>query len=332
MKQLGSQAGFTLVELMVALVLGLLIVAAAVQLYITGISSYRMQEAMGDIQDNAGFGVNYVLADIRQANLDTATEAIHDQTPYSGLILTQANVGDKINLNCAACLSADKITTLGEANVVDQLNSQLLVRFRAVKDGYDCSGTTLMQGSYVVQRYFVGSTTTDPRLSLRCEAAQYTQADLDGLQGSNKHNLLWRSSSVILPNVDYFYVRVGYAQGSLESPSSIAYGSLQDYLALNPVQRNIDGLQHSSRPYIHAVQIGLLLNSNQSAGLDQNLKERNARVFQVLNQEVQLKTAAQNTHFRQVVNQTITLRNALGWVEEGCRAGTTGCNIQGAGS
>lgn len=323
------QTGFTLVELMVALVLGLLIVAAAVQLYITGISSYRMQEAMGDIQDNAGFGVNYILADLRQANLNTETVAIHDQTPYSGLILTSANVGDKINLNCSHCFVGGKVHSYGDANVIGLKNSQLLIRFRAVKNGYDCSGTTLPQGSYVIQRYFVSSSTTDPRLALRCQAAQYTQAILDALPSGTQHTLNWQTSSSILPNVDYFKVRLAYAKGSLEAPTQIAYSDLADYLSLTTEKRNIDGIVYETRPYIHAVQIGLLLQSSQSAGLDENFKARNKQPFYVLEQSVELKPALQNTHFRQVVNQTVTLRNALGWINEGCSAGMSGCNTGG---
>ena len=47
------QAGFTLIELMVSIVLGLLVTAAAVQLFITGQVSLSMQRALADIQDNA---------------------------------------------------------------------------------------------------------------------------------------------------------------------------------------------------------------------------------------------------------------------------------------
>ena len=49
-------SGYTLVELMVALALGLIIVAAAVQLLISGQSTLTYQKAIESVQDNANFG------------------------------------------------------------------------------------------------------------------------------------------------------------------------------------------------------------------------------------------------------------------------------------
>ncbi|MBK5649832.1 MAG: prepilin-type N-terminal cleavage/methylation domain-containing protein, partial [Acinetobacter sp.] len=57
-KHAKTQSGFTLIELMISLTLGLLIVAAAIQLFITGITSYKLQKAMAHIQDNASLGLN----------------------------------------------------------------------------------------------------------------------------------------------------------------------------------------------------------------------------------------------------------------------------------
>lgn len=64
-KHVKAQSGFTLIELMISLTLGLLIVAAAIQLFITGITSYKLQKAMAHIQDNASLGLNFIVDDIR---------------------------------------------------------------------------------------------------------------------------------------------------------------------------------------------------------------------------------------------------------------------------
>jgi type IV pilus assembly protein PilW len=55
-----SQEGFTLVELMIALALGLIVVAAATLLFLTGLRSSSMQQGVSDLQDNANFGLNYI--------------------------------------------------------------------------------------------------------------------------------------------------------------------------------------------------------------------------------------------------------------------------------
>lgn len=78
--------GFTLVELMVALALGLIIVGAAIQLMISGQSTLTYQKAMESVQDNANFGINYITADIRQTNLDVGKRKMGNST-LSGLIV-----------------------------------------------------------------------------------------------------------------------------------------------------------------------------------------------------------------------------------------------------
>ncbi|WP_207061723.1 PilW family protein [Motiliproteus sp. SC1-56] len=61
------QQGFSLVELMVAMVLGLLIVAAVLQTFLAGKRSYEMQEDLSRIQENGRFAIEFLTRDIRQA-------------------------------------------------------------------------------------------------------------------------------------------------------------------------------------------------------------------------------------------------------------------------
>ncbi|NAR62658.1 prepilin-type N-terminal cleavage/methylation domain-containing protein [Acinetobacter haemolyticus] len=320
------RSGFTLIELMVSLALGLIIVAAATQLFITGLTSYKLQKAMAHIQDSASFGLNFIVDDIRKANLSSPMPAVNDQIAYSGIILTSKNVGSKINLNCTACFSDNKLTSFGNANVTGLANDQLLIRYRSPQDGFDCSGNTTATNTFVVQRYFVGSTSTDLRQSLRCQAAQYTQAQLDAATEANPLLLSWSASQVILPNVDFFQVRLGYIDGELESAnSSLAYTDIKNYMALSAKTKNIDGVVQTVRPHVHAVQIGVLVQSADSAGHQSIIKDRNKQPFQVLGTQVTLTPTYQDTRLRQVVDQTISLRNAMGWVTEGCDSSKTTC-------
>ncbi len=61
------QRGFSLVELMVALVLGLILSAAVIQIFITSKNVYRMQEIMSRNQENARFAFEYMSRDLRMA-------------------------------------------------------------------------------------------------------------------------------------------------------------------------------------------------------------------------------------------------------------------------
>ena len=83
-------AGFTLIELMIALALGLVIAAAATMLFLTGQKSYVLQSGMSDLQDNANFGLNYIVKDIRLTNLNVVKASTNDETQYGGVILTSS--------------------------------------------------------------------------------------------------------------------------------------------------------------------------------------------------------------------------------------------------
>lgn len=59
--------GLSLIELMIALLIGLLIGAAVLQIFISSKNTFRMQEAMARLQENGRFAVNYMANDFRMA-------------------------------------------------------------------------------------------------------------------------------------------------------------------------------------------------------------------------------------------------------------------------
>ena len=317
--RISRHSGFTLVELMVAITLGLLVTAAAIQLYITGITSYNVQKAMSSIQDSASFGVNYILDDVRKANLSAPSAYINDQQPNSGLILTSNNVSELKDNKQLLTLNDAYLTksAVGDGNV-SQKSDQLIIRYQANESGYDCTGKTLPVNTYVVQRYFVGSDK-----ALRCVSDQYQQTGniITGTDGKTKTTLdLSGNGQIIIPNVDYIRVQLGYVKGALNNPTAMSYVSINDYLDVSKtpaVKKNINGIQQSIKPNINVIQIGLLVQSNENAGNDSIVRNRNKQTFDVLGQSVTLNEKNQDTRLRQVVTQTISLRNAMGWIEEG---------------
>lgn len=62
-----SHSGFSLVELMVAMVLGLVLMAGVIQAFITAKRSYNLTEEMSWIQENARFSVGFMAEDLRMA-------------------------------------------------------------------------------------------------------------------------------------------------------------------------------------------------------------------------------------------------------------------------
>lgn len=95
MKQLTSarkQQGLSLIELMIALVVGLLLMAAILQMFVGSKVTYSMQNELAKMQENARFAIDFISKDLRMAGymgcksydevantLRTAT----DSDPYS---------------------------------------------------------------------------------------------------------------------------------------------------------------------------------------------------------------------------------------------------------
>ncbi|MFC3816359.1 PilW family protein [Lysobacter sp. GCM10012299] len=63
----GSEAGFSLVELMISLVLGLLVSAAAVGIFLSNQRTYRATESLARIQESARVAFELMAREIRQA-------------------------------------------------------------------------------------------------------------------------------------------------------------------------------------------------------------------------------------------------------------------------
>lgn len=62
-----QQAGLTLVEIMIALLIGLFLIAGIIQLFINTKQTYRLQEALARLQENGRFAMDFIGRDIRMA-------------------------------------------------------------------------------------------------------------------------------------------------------------------------------------------------------------------------------------------------------------------------
>lgn len=170
------QVGFTLIELMISLFLGLLVSAAAVQVYIINAKTVGIQSSASELVENAAFNLPIFEKKVRLANLGLADKIAAVQ-PGAGIILTSANnaVKDKDNKsqldnlrnpkdidgatklpkNITVAGSAVKVPLLsntGDQTVGTQKNEwtgasnfnlksgQLTIQYRAPQDMYDCEG------------------------------------------------------------------------------------------------------------------------------------------------------------------------------------------------
>lgn len=66
------QKGFTLVELMVAMIVGLILTLAALQLFLTSQRTFALQQALAELHEDGQIVTRYLTADMRQAGRGNA--------------------------------------------------------------------------------------------------------------------------------------------------------------------------------------------------------------------------------------------------------------------
>lgn len=105
-------SGFSLVELMVAMVIGLIIILGAGQLFLTVFQTNRQVEALSEKQAAVNFAVETLLRDIRRADQS------EDSISWDGevLSLTVPNRGD-ISSSCDFGESVNKKYRLSDSEV-----------------------------------------------------------------------------------------------------------------------------------------------------------------------------------------------------------------------
>ena len=174
--------GFTLVELMIALVLGLLISAAALQIFYTSSVNSRRQEASSQIQDNAIFGFSQMQQHLRRTNYGAKSTSAHDEffmnhlTPQGGVVLTapsgvvtvtdpptpvswlQGNLSGLVldGEAISSDLLSSSASTRSSSNLSIGASDQLTIQYQSGLDGlFDCEGSRIPKDFYVIERYFV---------------------------------------------------------------------------------------------------------------------------------------------------------------------------------
>jgi type IV pilus assembly protein PilW len=93
-----KQRGFTLVELMIALVLGLLLMSGVAQVFSSSNRTYRVHEGLSRIQENGRFAMEFLKRDIRMADFWGCANRISKLTnnldPLNGGTSWQYNFGN----------------------------------------------------------------------------------------------------------------------------------------------------------------------------------------------------------------------------------------------
>lgn len=280
--------GFTLVELMVALALGLIIVAAAIQLLISGQSTLSYQKAMENVQDNANFGMNYITADIRQTNLDLGGR-IMKNSKLSGLIVKKENYPSAMTTTDLVLSSTSTGDSL--ANIKSDV---LVIQYKPAQlNGFDCEGKKVTSATtVVVQKYFIRKDEKSKNdYVLACAAGHYDSSavtpTLTDLTSSS-------TGQVVLQRVDQFKVLVGVVNAS----NQMSYLTLKQFADAATTIRPV------------TLQLGVLIRSVDNSGGNTVIPAS----YTLLNNSytVSNPTGVTGKFLRVPLEQTVVMRNAIG--------------------
>lgn len=334
------QQGFTLVELMVALVLGLLVTAAAIQLFITGQMSLNTQKGMADLQESGNFGLRYITNDLRKTNYGNVN-IVNDRLANGGIVLTTRHTPHfvtsasstynatniPVNIDMMTVATAPVAVEIpvtshatGNSNVqilsdpdnpdsarIDQASDQLVIQFYADRDGTDCEGNKYLANRYVIERFFLradsnaASNEPNTALVLACEAGSYIEGAAKIIKNPTASTTVFGTTSGEIIVRRVDHLHFLLGISNNANTGDLRYITIHQYLTLD----------QNPRPRINSIQIGMLVRSNESTNAN-NLINNNQK-FSVLDQTVTVKVPMGTSpkYLRRVIIQTIALRNAF---------------------
>lgn len=292
-KYLYKQFGFTLIELMISLTLGLVIMLTATQLFVTNQIGFTLQRSMGDVQENGRFALDYMSSSIRNsgynnmANNGLFLPAIIMET--ANLPSATSNPSEKISCNDCFDLTIGSSVLQSDQIVVRQALNSTAGDFRS------CEGNVISPSAtgvtrFVVTRYFVRTdSTNNSAAALACDAGYYDE-------GAASITDFGDGGVVLLSNIDNFQVQYGVTSSANSvNKSPVRYVNLATYNSLA-----------TPRPLISAVRLAVFV---RSADKVTSLLPATDDV-KVLDYSVS-KNALTDKYVRRLFSTTLALRNVM---------------------
>ncbi len=173
-----KQLGFTIVEILVALVISLVLLMGVINIFLASKQSYTLQSGVSRLQENARYALDMMAASISLAGRDANPET--NTLPFSAATVDGGgNVSDTISVQYASATDCLGAGTGGIATDTFAINgsSQLTCNNTVIVDGIDN-----MQVLYGMdaQRFVAGVTTLVdgiPETYTTYPPAPYTAAD-----------------------------------------------------------------------------------------------------------------------------------------------------------
>jgi type IV pilus assembly protein PilW len=343
--------GFTLVELMIALVLGLLISAAALQVFYTSSVNSRRQEASSQIQDNAIFGFSQMQQHLRRTNYGAKSTSAHDEffmnhlTPQGGVVLT-APAGTPLvsdgpknwltdNLSglvldgqtISSDLLSNSASTESSSNLSIGASDQLTIQYQSGLDGlFDCEGSRIPKDFYVIERYFVRSA------GLACASAIYkydentagSPAGLDIKEYTVPAVPAVTTTTPVVAAIPastkpnnlaeagtIIIPNVDYFRVLLGVSDSTGFATYPERASIAYIPIPASGRLATDQRIV-SLQIGILSRSDNPTATQQSNSDLSFNILDKTGATLNPNATADATYLRSVYESTILLRNARG--------------------
>ena len=275
-----KNTGFSLVELMISLTLGLIISGAIIQVLVSSSVTNKLNQAVAQVQESGRVIMarlssefyevgryDLVTADI-DSSVDTIAEAAYVQNKPIALVGDFATSG-----------------TLGSIQAASGDSDKLVVSLLGKED---CTGNSHGYAAdeefHIVNHYFVSSS------ELKC-----TGFDGRVLRGL-KNQSVAPVTVTLLDNVESFQVQFGVSERITSSK-----GQPVSYVTANEL-----GLLRAQNQQVVALRWALMLKSYQN-----EVQQTQAQRFALLNESAKTMSTS---HYYQVFSKTLALRNMKNFV------------------
>lgn len=285
-----TQRGFTIIELMVSLAIGLLVSLAAVSLFVSNQTSFNLQKGVSDVGDNGRFAMEYIAQQTRQAGYVPVNASTND---WAQVVTVAADLPGGASVISREGLPPLSPTTGDHAQGGIGRSDSLTVQYYTPVATRDCEGDSVPHSQYVVNRFFLRP---DPSAgtgsALACEGGYHDGTNMFNFNTSNT------GGAVLLSSVDNLQILVGVANtasGLRNSPQQ--YITISAYAAIP-----------APKPPISAIRVGMLVSSLDRAG---NSVPAPTQPITVLTESLPAASIPADNRVRKVFTSTISFRNVL---------------------
>ena len=280
-----NQQGFTLIELMIAITLGLIVTAAALMMFLSSQRSLAMQNGLSSIQQNATFGLTNVAKDLRHINLDSGSEFVNRSNNKSGIVF-----------QTIAGVTADKVTKAESGqSIMTPDSDQLTIRYVNRKNNtMNCEGVIVEQDKEIIQRYYIDKLPQvqqnqgDTRYGLFCEVLDEKKTGKPAIAIADAESF---KVSVVTRDFN--------GTPADRKDDQLRYQTLKEYITA------------PTGNAVVAVEIGVVIRSSGSVHADSSINAN--PTFTIAGQEVKLSNPPSTaSHLRVPVTQVVAIRNSQG--------------------